>query len=256
MIYKYLQPERWYKGQKYSARWIFLRKEVIDLVHDIPGLIIYESYRTRSEQQKMVDTGRSRTLQSNHRRGVAIDVINWKEMQPILRSRGMINDISWDRNHYTLGGERKAARSFPILNIIRSQVREYKPRYKSNNAKPMTIQDARIMIEAYAQERVRSDAITDSKNPLHIDVEHWAQRYLNEPAKRAVFDGLNANIDDIMEKSGFTHYNVKNRSYEKTSAKGKDCKDQYELGVSEGMSRRNREIKDFKSKAQDLLKKL
>lgn len=90
------------------------------------------------------------------------------------------------------------------------------------NEKPMTTQEAKIMIEAYAKERARTDAITDTKKQLHVDVEYWAKQYLATPAKRPVFDGLNGNIDDIMNQQGFTHYELENRVYQKAVV-GIDC---------------------------------
>lgn len=41
---------------------------------------------------------------SNHERGAAIDVQNWKDAEPYLRSEGLINPLSDDKVHFSITG--------------------------------------------------------------------------------------------------------------------------------------------------------
>lgn len=92
---------------------------------------------------------------------------------------------------------------------------------QSDKSNTMTLEESKIMIDAYCKERARNDKITDRREKYHVDVNHWANLYLSTPAKRSVFDGLNANIDDIMKKQGFTHYELAKRIFQKGYSK--DC---------------------------------
>jgi len=117
MIVKMWQPTMYHKGLKYSGRWLFVHTDMAERLVKVPEAIVYSHWRSLKEQQEMVQRGASKTLLSNHRRGVAVDLINWEEMQDKMRAVGLINDIPWDRNHYTIGGESRAT-LYPLLDSI------------------------------------------------------------------------------------------------------------------------------------------
>lgn len=112
----------------------------------------------------------------------------------------------WDGKEKTWGNSGYSFKSWRHLRIIEKVVL---------NETPMTIQDARILIEDISKERARTDSITDKRQNMFVDVEVYAQRYLNEPAKRPILQELYQNIDDILEKQGFTHYELKSHAYRK-----------------------------------------
>lgn len=116
MLYKYWQPAIVWKGQRFRGRWIYGRKELLEKIYDIEGLIVVQSFRTALEQRNLYALGRTKpgrivtyTLDSNHLRGMAIDIYWEKEYLQkygdILRSRGFKNDVPGDRGHFTPYGE-------------------------------------------------------------------------------------------------------------------------------------------------------
>lgn len=131
-----------YNGQLYRGRKIIAHKDLLKLLLQVPEAIAYSGWRSLDEQKKLVAEGKSKTLNSNHRRGVAVDVINWKEVEPKMRKLGLINDISWDRNHFALGGESKATK-YPLIDVLPKVLDEHgKPKKEVDKKKkePKTIQ--------------------------------------------------------------------------------------------------------------------
>lgn len=72
-------------------------------------LQINQSYRTKAEQEalynKLSATGArvAKPGTSFHEKGLAIDVTNWKEAEPILRKYGFRNDLADDKGHFSIG---------------------------------------------------------------------------------------------------------------------------------------------------------
>lgn len=135
-----------YKGQLYKGRKIIAHKDLLKLLLQVPEAIAYSGWRSLAEQKKLVAEGKSKTLNSNHRRGVAVDVINWKEVEPKMRKLGLINDISWDKNHFALGGESKATK-YPLIDTVPKVLDECgvkqvskKKKEESNTQIPITVE--------------------------------------------------------------------------------------------------------------------
>lgn len=113
MLKYIIQKEKKYNGQTYRERKIIADELYLKKLVKVPEVIVYSSWRSLEEQKKLVAEGKSKTLQSNHRRGMACDLVNWSECQDKMRSVGLINDISWDRNHFAYDGETEASK-YPI----------------------------------------------------------------------------------------------------------------------------------------------
>lgn len=135
---KYIdQGEKKYNGQTYRPRRIVGHPDALRALSKVKEAIVYSSWRSLAEQKKLVAEGKSKTLQSNHRRGTAFDCVNWKEIEPKMRKAGLINDISLDRNHFTLGGEAKAA-NYPIIDNLPDPLTKYAPESSRTPKKPKT----------------------------------------------------------------------------------------------------------------------
>lgn len=119
MLKSYTQPDRKFGGKLYKARKVVVDEKFLERLKKVPEAIVISSFRTLEEQKAMVAKGASKTLKSNHRRGMAIDCVNWEKIQDKMRAVGLINDISWDKNHFAYDGEAKAAK-YPLYNIDNS----------------------------------------------------------------------------------------------------------------------------------------
>lgn len=70
---------------------------------------INQSFRTRQQQEKLFKELSAKGARvappgkSFHEKGLAIDVSNWKEAQVYLRKYGLLNELSDDRGHFSLG---------------------------------------------------------------------------------------------------------------------------------------------------------
>jgi len=134
MIVKVKQKSKRINGQLYRAREYMVHEHMAEMLSRVPEAFVVSSWRSLEEQKAMVAKGASKTLQSNHMRGVAVDVANWAEVQDKMNSIGLFNDIPWDRNHFTIGGERKAARTYPIIPSVSNP-----PYYKGKAQAPKII---------------------------------------------------------------------------------------------------------------------
>jgi hypothetical protein len=120
-----------YKGQLFRGRKIIGTEETLALIYPLRDKAIFVSgWRSKTEQEVMVKKGASKTMDSNHRRGVAYDIWNWSEMEASMRKLGFINDISLDKNHFPLGGEAKARKNYKIIDFLPNKLEEYKPKNK------------------------------------------------------------------------------------------------------------------------------
>lgn len=74
----------------------------------LEGLKIRSSFRTNDEQANIPGEATNAAAgESFHEAGQAIDVDNWKEAEPYLRAQGMVNDLSWDPGHFSIGETNK-----------------------------------------------------------------------------------------------------------------------------------------------------
>lgn len=119
MLKNYIQGEKKFNGAVYKPRRVVVDELFLERLRKVPEAIVVSSFRTLEEQKAMVAKGASKTLQSNHRRGMAVDCVNWEAIQDNMRAVGLINDISWDKNHFAYDGETKAAK-YPLYNIDNS----------------------------------------------------------------------------------------------------------------------------------------
>jgi len=120
-----------YNGRLFRGRKIIGTKETLALIYPLRKKAIFtHGWRSKEEQAEMVKKGVSKTLDSNHRRGVAYDIWNWKEMEGEMKKIGFINDLKpWDPGHFTPGGEAHARKTYPVLELTKN-VDEYKPSKK------------------------------------------------------------------------------------------------------------------------------
>lgn len=112
-----------------NKRKIIGRTEMLKELLKVEGLnrkdiTVYSSWRSLEEQKALVKAGKSKTLNSNHRRGVAVDIIGWDKVEKEMRKHGMINDISWDRNHFVLGGEVKGT-TYGLIDSLPQNLQEF-----------------------------------------------------------------------------------------------------------------------------------
>lgn len=125
MLKVYKQKAMKFNGLLYRARDVIADELYLERLLKVPEAIVVSSWRSLAEQKLMVANGKSKTLNSNHRRGMACDIVNWKELEAKLRKVGLMNDISWDRNHFAYDSESKATR-FPLIDALPKKLEEYK----------------------------------------------------------------------------------------------------------------------------------
>lgn len=130
------QPTKIYNGATYKARKIIADEKLLERLVKVPEALVYSSWRSLAEQKVLVAEGKSKTLYSNHRRGMAVDCINWKDVQDKMKKVGLINDISWDLNHFAFDGESKASK-YPLYDALPKVLEEYKPKPKIDPTQPV-----------------------------------------------------------------------------------------------------------------------
>ncbi len=130
-----------YKGKLYRGRKIIGTEDTLALIYPLIGKAIFTwGWRSKAEQAEMVKKGVSKTMDSNHRRGVAYDIYNWKEMEAKMNKLGFINDLKpWDPGHFPLGGEKKARKNFSLIDALPKKLEEYKPKKPESVFIPITI---------------------------------------------------------------------------------------------------------------------
>jgi len=130
MLYFINQPTAKYLGQWYLQKKVYGRQEALEALLKVPNAIVVESYRTREEQQKHIANGTSWTMDSNHRRGVAFDVVNFSEVRDEMLAAGFTHpgtQEGWGKDyfHFVYGGsEEKARMKYPILLTPRGQAQK------------------------------------------------------------------------------------------------------------------------------------
>lgn len=159
-----IQPERIYNGERFRERRINAHEDLLEKLVRVPQALVYSSWRSLEEQRELVNAGKSNTFFSNHRRGTAVDVWNWKDVEKDLNAVGLINDISWDRNHFALGGE-QAATKYPLINNI-NNITEYKMDKEYN-----TVSDLRDAIEKFTGGDYEKMDSKDLQQEASIDIE-------------------------------------------------------------------------------------
>lgn len=145
MLKSYTQPDKKFNGKLYKARKVVVDEKLLERLKKVPEAIVISSFRTLEEQKVMVAKGASKTLKSNHRRGMAVDCVNWESIQDKMRAVGLINDISWDKNHFAYDGEAKAAK-YPLYNTDNSTP-AYTVTTETLEKKPMEKELVKILSE-------------------------------------------------------------------------------------------------------------
>ncbi len=146
MLKNYIQGEKKFNGLIYKPRRVVVDELFLERLRKVPEAIVVSSFRTLEEQKVMVAKGASKTLQSNHRRGMAVDCVNWEKIQDKMRAVGLINDISWDKNHFAYDGEIKAAK-YPLYNIDNSTPAADTVTTETLEKKPMEKELVKILSE-------------------------------------------------------------------------------------------------------------
>ncbi len=136
---------------------------------DNPKITVYSSWRSLKEQQALYDAGKSQTLTSNHRRGVACDIIGWDMVQKEMQDNGMINDISWDKNHFALGGEYKATK-YPLIDKLPTKLEEYKPIVKTPDNSESTAPLEMINSSSPQEPTIVSESTSNTQVPVSPEV--------------------------------------------------------------------------------------
>jgi len=149
MLKWYRQKASTFNGLLYRERDVILDEKLIEIVLKVPAAIVVSSWRSLEEQKVMVAKGASQTLESNHRRGMAADIVNWNVLDAELEKVGLVNDISWDKNHYTPEGEHQTALKYPLINTFEKS--------DSNQYNPIDMKPTKKLAEAY-KDLVRKDA--------------------------------------------------------------------------------------------------
>ena len=183
----YKQKAMKFNGLTYRARDVIADELYLDRLTKVPEAIVVSSWRSLAEQKVMVANGKSKTLNSNHRRGMACDIVNWNAvgMQAKLREVGLMNDITWDRNHFAYDSESKATR-FPLIDALPKKLEEYKkkvsneivhvtPKIDASELLGVDVPERVIATLDYAQKPVESTTIELGK----IEIPRsWVERLL------------------------------------------------------------------------------
>lgn len=111
------------------------------LSNDVTG-----SWRSESLQRSLLETGASKTMYSNHRRGTAVDcAADWayiKLIRPTMNKYNLFNDLAytdgrsadddpfpgasgWDGGHWNWGSNVIATHAADIINILPSNLQEF-----------------------------------------------------------------------------------------------------------------------------------
>lgn len=195
MLYSYRTNTRVFRGQVFPGRTIYARKEILDRVSKVPEAIITEGWRSQARQDQLLAQGKSRTRDSNHIRGAAIDVWNWDEVLPSgetvadkLRRHGLDHYIwksqNWDAYHFTLYPEHITRSRFArIPSFNPSEVKEYVVRQSvvqkiQTLFQPMNIEQARQEVV-----RIYTDFYKGVlPSPAHVNTEAqiMVERYKNQ----------------------------------------------------------------------------
>jgi hypothetical protein len=120
-----ITKDKKFNGLLYKGRKVVADEKFLERLVKVPEAIVYSSWRSLAEQKVLFNAGKSKTLASNHRRGMAVDVINWIDVQDKMKKVGLINDISWDKNHFAYDGESKAAK-YPLIDKLPSTLKEFR----------------------------------------------------------------------------------------------------------------------------------
>lgn len=110
-----------------------LKAQGIGLDDQHPGLILgateTSSWRSEVLQKQLLNKGLSKTMTSNHRRGVAIDVYPdipyVRRIEATMRKHQLVNDLGdWDQVHFNWISNAHSW-SYPIINQLPSFLKEF-----------------------------------------------------------------------------------------------------------------------------------
>ena len=169
-----------YNGKLYRGRKIIGTDDTLALIYPLIGKAIFTSgWRSKAEQAEMVKKGVSKTMDSNHRRGVAYDIYNWKDMEVPMNKIGFINDLKpWDPGHFPIWGESKARKNFPIIDTLPTDIQEFNP--SEEFMKP-----TKKLAEAY-KDLVGKDSGDNMNDGEQDNFAEKIQELRNQPVKEVI----------------------------------------------------------------------
>jgi hypothetical protein len=132
MLFYVDRPTIEYNGVKYVQGRVYGREDALRALAKVPEAIVVPrtgSFRSPKEQEALVQQGTSWTTNSNHRRGLAFDIQNFKEVRDKMIANGFTHPATqegWNMDffHFVYGGsEKEVARTNPILNLDKTEAK-------------------------------------------------------------------------------------------------------------------------------------
>ena len=132
MLFYVDRPTIEYNGVKYAQGRVYGREDALRALQKVPEAIVVPrtgSFRSPSEQEDLVQQGTSWVTNSNHRRGLAFDIQNFKEVRDKMIANGFTHPATqegWNMDffHFVYGGsEKEVARTQPILNLDKTEAK-------------------------------------------------------------------------------------------------------------------------------------
>ena len=132
MLFYVDRPTIEYNGVKYAQGRVYGREDALRALAKVPEAIVVPktgSFRSPKEQEDLVQQGTSWTTNSNHRRGLAFDIQNFKEVRDKMIANGFTHPATqegWNMDffHFVYGGsEKEVARTQPILNLDKTEAK-------------------------------------------------------------------------------------------------------------------------------------
>lgn len=132
MLFYVDRPTIEYNGVKYAQGRVYGREDALRALAKVPEAIVVPrtgSFRSPKEQEALIQQGTSWTTNSNHRRGLAFDIQNFKEVRDKMIANGFTHPATqegWNMDffHFVYGGsEKEVARTQPILNLDKTEAK-------------------------------------------------------------------------------------------------------------------------------------
>ena len=132
MLFYVDRPTIEYNGVKHAQGRVYGREDALRALAKVPEAIVVPrtgSFRSPKEQEALIQQGTSWTTNSNHRRGLAFDIQNFKEVRDKMIANGFTHPATqegWNMDffHFVYGGsEKEVARTQPILNLDKTEAK-------------------------------------------------------------------------------------------------------------------------------------
>ena len=132
MLFYVDRPTIEYNGVKHAQGRVYGREDALRALAKVPEAIVVPrtgSFRSPKEQEDLVQQGTSWATNSNHRRGLAFDIQNFKEVRDKMIANGFTHPATqegWNMDffHFVYGGsEKEVARTQPILNLDKTEAK-------------------------------------------------------------------------------------------------------------------------------------